>query len=122
MIKYLAPTSPAPGAPKPAPAPAPATQVPNVPSPITATPEQVPSYINLTLHLLQVKSSQLLFVHSVHQKTIKQIYPEFSMCVHDSKQITNFPNHSMCCICCTDDTGQELIDLLPPVLADCPAA
>ncbi|KAG7243577.1 hypothetical protein INR49_011134 [Caranx melampygus] len=41
MIKYLAPASPAPGAPKPAPTPAPATQVPNMPSPITATPEQI---------------------------------------------------------------------------------
>ncbi|XP_071329891.1 TOM1-like protein 2 isoform X4 [Trachinotus anak] len=41
MIKYLAPASPAPGAPKPAPTPTSATQVPNMPSPITATPEQI---------------------------------------------------------------------------------
>uniref|UniRef100_A0A3B4YRZ1 Target of myb1 like 2 membrane trafficking protein n=1 Tax=Seriola lalandi dorsalis TaxID=1841481 RepID=A0A3B4YRZ1_SERLL len=41
MIKYLAPASPAAGAPKPAPTPASATQVPNLPSPITATPEQI---------------------------------------------------------------------------------
>eukprot|EP00064_Thunnus_orientalis_P002944 superscaffoldBa00000232_g2952 len=43
MIKYLAPASPAAGPPKPAPAPAPtsATQVSQMPSPITATPEQI---------------------------------------------------------------------------------
>uniref|UniRef100_A0A8C4EMK0 Target of myb1 like 2 membrane trafficking protein n=1 Tax=Dicentrarchus labrax TaxID=13489 RepID=A0A8C4EMK0_DICLA len=44
MIKYLAPASPAAGTPKPSPSPAPATQVPQVPqvpSPITATPEQI---------------------------------------------------------------------------------
>ncbi|XP_029364424.1 TOM1-like protein 2 isoform X2 [Echeneis naucrates] len=41
MIKYLAPASPVVGAPKPAPTPASATQVPNIPSPITATPEQI---------------------------------------------------------------------------------
>ncbi|XP_023140605.2 TOM1-like protein 2 isoform X1 [Amphiprion ocellaris] len=42
MIKYLAPTSPAAaGTPKPAPVPPAATQVSNMPSPITATPEQI---------------------------------------------------------------------------------
>ncbi|XP_070703595.1 TOM1-like protein 2 isoform X2 [Pempheris klunzingeri] len=51
MIKYLVPVSPAAGTPKPSPTatqtptptptPTPATQVPNVPSPITATPEQI---------------------------------------------------------------------------------
>ncbi|XP_053193724.1 TOM1-like protein 2 isoform X1 [Scomber japonicus] len=45
MIKYLAPASPAAGPPNPSPAPAPAptsaAQVPQVPSPITATPEQI---------------------------------------------------------------------------------
>ncbi|XP_044037187.1 TOM1-like protein 2 isoform X7 [Siniperca chuatsi] len=41
MIKYLAPASPAAGTPAPSPSPASATQVPNMPSPITATPEQI---------------------------------------------------------------------------------
>ncbi|XP_041812353.1 TOM1-like protein 2 isoform X2 [Chelmon rostratus] len=41
MIKYLAPASPAAGTPKPSPIPASATQTPQVPSPITATPEQI---------------------------------------------------------------------------------
>ncbi|XP_062294246.1 TOM1-like protein 2 isoform X1 [Scomber scombrus] len=47
MIKYLAPASPAAGPPNPSPAPAPApaptsaTQVSQMPSPITATPEQI---------------------------------------------------------------------------------
>uniref|UniRef100_A0A3Q1HYS6 Target of myb1 like 2 membrane trafficking protein n=1 Tax=Acanthochromis polyacanthus TaxID=80966 RepID=A0A3Q1HYS6_9TELE len=42
MIKYLAPTSPAAaGTPKPAPVPPAATQVSTMPSPITATPEQI---------------------------------------------------------------------------------
>lgn len=40
-IKYLAPASPAVGTPKPSPPPASDIQVPHVPSPITATPEQV---------------------------------------------------------------------------------
>ncbi|XP_033500176.1 TOM1-like protein 2 isoform X2 [Epinephelus lanceolatus] len=41
MIKYLAPSSPAVGTPKPAPTPAPAAPASNMPSPITATPEQI---------------------------------------------------------------------------------
>ncbi|XP_040918802.1 TOM1-like protein 2 isoform X1 [Toxotes jaculatrix] len=41
MIKYLAPASPAAGAPKPASTPGSATQVSHIPSPITATPEQI---------------------------------------------------------------------------------
>ncbi|XP_039975441.1 TOM1-like protein 2 isoform X3 [Xiphias gladius] len=41
MIKYLAPASPGAGAPKPAPNPPPATQVSHMPSPITATAEQI---------------------------------------------------------------------------------
>ncbi|TMS15206.1 hypothetical protein E3U43_021668, partial [Larimichthys crocea] len=41
MIKYLAPVSPAAGTPKPSPSPPSVTQVPQVPSPITATPEQI---------------------------------------------------------------------------------
>ncbi|KAI3359883.1 hypothetical protein L3Q82_014239, partial [Scortum barcoo] len=41
MIKYLAPASPAVGTPKPSPTPASATEVSNVPSPITATPDQI---------------------------------------------------------------------------------
>ena len=41
MIKYLAPASPAAGTPKPSPSPPSITQEPQMPSPITATPEQV---------------------------------------------------------------------------------
>ncbi|XP_070779012.1 TOM1-like protein 2 isoform X6 [Enoplosus armatus] len=43
MIKYLAPASPAAGTPAPSPSPtaATATPAPNMPSPITATPEQI---------------------------------------------------------------------------------
>ncbi|XP_038555657.1 TOM1-like protein 2 isoform X2 [Micropterus salmoides] len=41
MMKYLAPASPAVGTPAPSPTPDPATQVPNMPSPIKATPEQI---------------------------------------------------------------------------------
>nr|XP_020472118.1 TOM1-like protein 2 isoform X2 [Monopterus albus] len=41
MLKYLATASPAAGTPKPDPTPASATQVSHVPSPITATPEQI---------------------------------------------------------------------------------
>ncbi|KAM8723427.1 TOM1-like protein 2 isoform 1-T1 [Acanthopagrus schlegelii] len=41
MIKYLAPASPAAGTPKPSPSPPSITQEPQMPSPITATPEQI---------------------------------------------------------------------------------
>ncbi|XP_030263229.1 TOM1-like protein 2 isoform X1 [Sparus aurata] len=41
MIKYLAPASPAAGTPKPSPSPPSVTQEPQMPSPITATPEQI---------------------------------------------------------------------------------
>lgn len=41
MIKYLAPASPAAGTPKPSSSPVAATQAPQMPSPITATPEQI---------------------------------------------------------------------------------
>ncbi|XP_042360202.1 LOW QUALITY PROTEIN: TOM1-like protein 2 [Plectropomus leopardus] len=41
MNKYLAPSSPAVGTPKPSPTPASATPASNMPSPITATPEQI---------------------------------------------------------------------------------
>lgn len=41
MVKYLAPTSPDPTTPKPASPVPPATQAPEIPNPITATPEQV---------------------------------------------------------------------------------
>lgn len=43
MIKYLAPASPPAVTPKPSVSPAPATQASQMPSPITATPEQVRS-------------------------------------------------------------------------------
>ncbi|XP_004558424.1 TOM1-like protein 2 isoform X3 [Maylandia zebra] len=41
MVKYLAPTSPDPTTPKPASPVPPATQAPEIPNPITATPEQI---------------------------------------------------------------------------------
>uniref|UniRef100_UPI0037E76F60 TOM1-like protein 2 isoform X1 n=1 Tax=Semicossyphus pulcher TaxID=241346 RepID=UPI0037E76F60 len=41
MIKYLAPASPAVGTPRPSPTPASVTEDPQVPGPITATPEQI---------------------------------------------------------------------------------
>nr|XP_046270923.1 TOM1-like protein 2 isoform X2 [Scatophagus argus] len=41
MIKYLAPSSPPAGTPKPSSSPVSATQGPQMPSPITATPEQI---------------------------------------------------------------------------------
>lgn len=45
MIKYLAPASPAVVTPKPSLSPASATQTPQMPSPITATPEQVRGFV-----------------------------------------------------------------------------
>lgn len=52
MVKYLAPTSPVR---TPLPSPASATQGPQMPSPITATPEQVSSQVRNILPLMLTK-------------------------------------------------------------------
>lgn len=113
MIKYLAPASPAAGTPKPSPSPPSVTQEPQMPSPITATPEQVRASaqeVKLFTALLFAKGSPF---H--RSQWIKQSL------AHKLIKISQLDDSSVvCCVCWV--FLNYLLFKWPSVLSDRPAA